>query len=414
MKAHSLFSLLLCLGLALPGQAQEAERLSLGGQVRHRTEFDARHFAPGPDDVWFHLLRTRVHVRARPADDVQLFVQVQDARVWGGEDPARARGTMDGRAPALDLHQAYFRLNDVLTPGLSVQVGRQELVYGNERLVGAVGWSNVGRTFDAAVLSYAAERGRLDAFAARLVGSTGTAQGQSLYGLYGTYPLAPNHHADVLLLYDNDTTPVEGGPDAGKDRLARLTGGVYLHGRPGRFDYEVEAYFQTGKAPGGDGGRIDIRASLLSLAAGVRPDPEGRLRLGLLYTRLSGDDDPTDDRTETFNTLFATNHKFYGFMDFFPGRLNPPAGLQDAAFRLGFAAAPRWHLSADVHHFAMAADLPGKTTYGQEVDLTARHRYNDHVTLVGGASAFFPGGVLTQTGQDDTAYWLYLMTVVTF
>src|SRR6185295_11046498 len=33
---------------------------------------------------------------------------------------------------------------------LSLKVGRQELSYGDERLVGAFAWNNIGRVFDAA------------------------------------------------------------------------------------------------------------------------------------------------------------------------------------------------------------------------------------------------------------------------
>ena len=39
-------------------------------------------------------------------------------------------------------------------------------------------------------------------------------------------------------------------------------------------------------------------------------------RLGLEYAYGSGDSDPTDGKHETFDNLFPTNHKFYGYMDF--------------------------------------------------------------------------------------------------
>ena len=33
-------------------------------------------------------------------------------------------------------------------------MGRQELIYGEERLIGAFGWNNIGRAFDAAKLRW--------------------------------------------------------------------------------------------------------------------------------------------------------------------------------------------------------------------------------------------------------------------
>jgi len=42
-----------------------------------------------------------------------------------------------------DWYQAYQA---------SLKIGRQELIYGDERLIGAFGWNNIGRVFDAAKL----------------------------------------------------------------------------------------------------------------------------------------------------------------------------------------------------------------------------------------------------------------------
>ena len=39
-------------------------------------------------------------------------------------------------------------------------------------------------------------------------------------------------------------------------------------------------------------------------------------RLGLEYSHGSGDSDPKDNKHETFENLFPTNHKYYGYMDF--------------------------------------------------------------------------------------------------
>jgi hypothetical protein len=117
------------------------DAFTVTGQVRHRSELDRR---SGIEPPSLHLLRTRLNLSFRPSEDVTGFVQVQDARLFGGGDPAAGRGTLDGRAPALDLHQAYFAVTHLLGAPLRLKVGRQELAYGNQRLIGSVGWSNVG------------------------------------------------------------------------------------------------------------------------------------------------------------------------------------------------------------------------------------------------------------------------------
>ncbi|NIP78292.1 MAG: alginate export family protein, partial [Gemmatimonadetes bacterium] len=74
-------------------------------------------------------------------------VQVQDVRVWGGE-----LGTTDPSADGLDLHQGWLELGDAGSGALSLRVGRQELAYGGERLVGALNWAQQARSFDGARL----------------------------------------------------------------------------------------------------------------------------------------------------------------------------------------------------------------------------------------------------------------------
>lgn len=64
--------------------------------------------------------------------------------------------------------------------------------------------------------------------------------------------------------------------------------------------------------------------------------------LTLWYDLLSGDADPNDGDTKVFDTMFATNHKFYGFADMF---LNISVhtggqGLQDLAVK-GSQGKPR-------------------------------------------------------------------------
>ena len=79
-----------------------------------------------------------------------------------------------------------------------------------------------------------------------------------------------------------------------------------------------------------------MSAPLGALKQGYTVDGASRspgVSVGVEY--LSGDDDPTDGTYKVFDTLYATNHKFYGFMDYF---LNIPVhtfglGLRDVHAR---------------------------------------------------------------------------------
>ena len=62
------------------------------------------------------------------------------------------------------MHQAYLVLGNAKQFPISAKVGRQELSYGDERLVGAFDWNNIGRVFDAAKLRYENDTLWVDAF----------------------------------------------------------------------------------------------------------------------------------------------------------------------------------------------------------------------------------------------------------
>lgn len=412
------FAPLALLFFAVPLAHAQGVAFDLDGQIRHRSELDGRDVADGDvaspsNPLLFHLLRSRLGVAVRPVEDVRVYVQVQDGRFFGEERPALGRGTLDGSADGLDLHQAYLAVDDLFDSGLGLALGRQELAYGNERLVGAVGWSNTGRSFDAAVLRLRDDRVAADLFAAQLASPAVYEGAQHFAGLYTTWTLADDHALDAFALLDTDHRELVAGPDDGEPRLTRVTPGLRAHGAPGAFDYDVELIGQFGRiAPADDAERQGIGAYLASAAAGYAIAPG--VRLGAGYTRLSGDGDPDDDTFRTFNTLFATNHKFYGFMDYFPP-LAGPYGLQDAFVSLGASATERLRLALDLHHFAAAVEpAGGRGVFGQEVDLTANYRYNGALGFQAGASAFFPGSFTEAAVGDATTYWLYLQTTATF
>jgi hypothetical protein len=399
--------------LADVAAAQQTDRLSISGQIRQRSEYSAKDFDADLDNPFFSLLRTRINVGVKATDDVQAFVQFQDSRTWGGGSPASARGTMDGSAPLFDVHQAYFSVSNLFDTDFSAKVGRQEINVGNQRLVGAVGWHNVGRTFDAARFGYALENGALDFFAARLIGATGTPEGDNLFGAVGSFTMAKNNKIETLVLMDNSTTAITGGEDDGENRLQRYTAGAALNGAASGLEYELEGYYQMGdqyEAATGKLGSIGAYLTSARLSFVVKEDTG--FKLGALFTLVSGDDDPTDGDVKNFDTLFATNHKFYGFMDYFIGAGSFAKGLQDMGVSIGMKANDKTSLALDLHNFTAPQSAAGlDTSLGQEIDFTLNYKYNAAFSLVGGVSAFMPGD---DFGGEDTAFWGYLSSVVTF
>ena len=194
--------------------------------------------------------------------------------------------------------------------------------------------------------------------------------------------------------------------------------GARLAGKKTAYSYRFEGSFQTGQRSTQDvsafmfGGRIG--GSL------------GGLDLTLWYDYLSGDDDLADDKTKVFDTLFATNHKYYGYADLF---LNIPvhtggagvAGLGPQGGRC------RWgdQVSLGIHgHSFLTAQQGGleSSHLGEEVDLTLTYKYRPGFTVVAGVSQVMADDSMKSVTRyknsiddwDGNMTFAYLMTNTTF
>jgi hypothetical protein len=110
------------------------------------------------DDSWL-LNRARIGLQLKPADWLTFDVQGQDSREIGSSRPdIPGRLGAEGDNP-FDLRQAYTEIGDAKSFPFSLKVGRQVLLYGDQRLIGPLEWSNLTRTFDAAKLRYTGKNG---------------------------------------------------------------------------------------------------------------------------------------------------------------------------------------------------------------------------------------------------------------
>src|SRR5437867_1076300 len=158
----------------------DMDQLTIGGEariryeIRNNTSFSASN---ANESAASHRIRVNVGYDLTP--DVSFFAQLQDARVWGTEGnglqggPAGSGiGTVSATnlgGTGVDLHQGYILLKNVLVSGLSVKAGRQEIIFGDHRLFGNFGWSQVGNSFDAVRLTHSMPIGDVDLFWARII-----------------------------------------------------------------------------------------------------------------------------------------------------------------------------------------------------------------------------------------------------
>jgi len=404
--------------------AQSPVPVTFSGEIRTRAEWD-RPRGGLAGDVYTYL-RTRLGVGATPTDGVHLMFQLQDSRVYG----VAASGAA-GNPDITDLHQAYVDLvarrrgHEV-----TARVGRQEVAFGNERLVGPVSWSNTGRTFDGARLTITPSGDDKSGRSATLFVATVEERGRH-FGpatATGTYPgdravvgafltrSVRRGTVEFTALYDNGAkyrSYVE------SDRYTLYGRFKSTADRP--FGVDFEAAWQAGtqryQATTTTTTDQDVSAWLLAARVGRQPAPGRKASAILGADVLSGDATPKDGSYRAFNTMYATNHPFYGLMDLFldPAARTNDAGLVDTFGSVAHAVSDRASLRADLHRFAVQAGSAGEI--GWELDLVAPVTLSSASALEIGYAAFRAGRAAAAMGlgaQDATRQWGYVQLRASF
>jgi len=378
-------------------------------QVRYRFESSGRDFDSDTGLRNFNLLRTRIGLKYTDGD-ISAFAQLQDSRVMGSET-----GTLiDGSADMFDLHQGYMKINNLFKQSLRLRIGRFEQNYGAQRLIGAVDWANVGRSFDGVVLTpHWGEGSNVDLFYYAEVESlvVGERGDQSVFGAYSNLEFSDMHETQVFAIWQRASP---------KDKLNRITVGAYLKGNIAGLQYASDLAWQGGDITP-DSVLHDVSAYMVTLDLWWE-FKDTKAKPGVLagVDYLSGDDDITDSTTKVFNTLYATNHKFYGYMDYF---LSIPLntfqrGLVDMHGKAWASAGESkfllaFHVFQAQQDYILATSTPGDVqtskSFGSEVDLTYKYPYNDQLGFLLGVSTFDPGEIFKERRGADRAWWGYIM-----
>jgi len=395
MRALSVTLLLAILFSAV--QAQEP--IEVKSQFRYRYESVQKDVNQETMTNNYNLLRSRVGLRFNTNENVSVFFQIQDSRILGEE-----ASTMDGTADQLDMHQAYLNFSNPFDLPVSVKLGRYETKYANERLIGAVGWHNIGRSFDGVTLSHQMEKGNVSLFGYKVSESLRDNDEDDLnfYGVWGNLQLCERMNSDLFVLWRKQF---------GTDRLNEFTLGTNLNGTLGPLKGTLELAYQTGQL---DANR-DIYATMVAVNLNYKLEDvilNPSVLAGIDY--LSGDNDPADDKYKVFNTLYATNHKFYGIMDFF---LNIPAhtagyGLTDINLGASFKLTEQVSGVAKIHRFYSSeeyqlADGNESTFFGDELDVVCNYQFDNQIKLQLGGGAFVPGEIFDETHGSGINLFMY-------
>ncbi|MBE7445391.1 MAG: alginate export family protein [Planctomycetia bacterium] len=446
-----------------------AKKVKLGGQIRTRAEYangyyqvptnngtlpgaarppdqsKAGHASSSVDDDYV-LQQTRLWADADVNEHLRVFIQLQDARTFG------AAGTTVGYANAntensiTDLHQGYFDIRKLFDMPLTARVGRQEIVWGDHRVIGNFVWSNVGRVFDAGRFMWDTDDIHAEVFAAKVdedgffgVDGSNNSDETAYAAQLAFKKLVPGALLELMYIQKNDQDASAGNSTLAATGYAGADNrpGIEIHDIGARIDGKIpnlEAIDYTFESHGqfGDYGDMSQRAWAFAGRAGYTfKDLAWKPRFGFEYDYASGDDDPTDSSHETFDNLYPTNHLQgnYGFVDLVSWQ-----NMHDFRGNIKIVPTNKLTCQVDYHYFllaeaedgwylangSLATSRPlggyetGSSNLAQEIDLTVSYQLYKNVGVLAGYSWFGAQSWINSNVESMDTNWGYIQTTVTF
>jgi len=248
-------SLLAALAMSMGFAAQaELQNVTVDGQIRIRYNYyDGDESISLGDKASFVEQRTRLGVKADFTDEVSARIEFDAYDIWGGGTFRSDYVTgIDGYAgDGVNLYQAYINVDELWGSALSLRVGRQELSFGNQWLVGVNDASSLfrGLSFDGLRLTYSADDFTVDAFATKLAeGMADVGENDvDFYGIYASYLGLEDITIDAYWFWvRDDGNGGAGVAPLGFDSADLHTLGLRGAGTIDAFDFNAEAAYQFG------------------------------------------------------------------------------------------------------------------------------------------------------------------------
>jgi len=439
-------SIFLGLVIALASQNEAKAQLTVTGQVRTRTELREGQGTlqkKGDDAALFTSQRTRLNV-GFAGYRYKIFAALQDVRVWGQDASTNNRITTEANN-GLMVHEAWAELilNDTISKfqNISLKIGRQEIAYDDQKVLGSLDWLQQGRRHDAVVFKFANKGWTFDVGAAfnqnkelntgTLYNGIPTAYGagtNAIGTMYKSFQYAylgrKFFFGDLSFLFFKDDfnkyvtissvkTPVQGV-------WSRTTTGIYYNANLTRkINFTGSYYYQGGR---NKDGRI-LSANLASITSTVQLGR--KLFVGPGIDFLSGTNGTkavtTDSRSNLFDPLYGTPHKFWGGMDYFyVANGFGSQGLMNYFFKAKYNAKDKLTLFAELHGFRSANTLSNgaggtRNSYlGTELDLKLSYNFTKLINVEAGYSymqatnSMASAQVKNVTNASLTPQWAYV------
>ncbi len=299
------------------------------------------------------------------------------------------------------LTQAYLQYQVADT---TLRAGRQKVVLGGKRFIGAVNWRQMPQTFEAYVVKnqsvdnltltggYVYQRLGIH------TGLNGSTKSVVLNGSYKVSDVLEVTAYDYMLANIHDTVGLRLAGDVGLGAVRLGYHAEYAQqGDPSQEDDSARAI-----TPYGDT-EPTVDASYHRVALDVST---AGVTVGAGQERLGGADSATDDAG--FTTPLATLHKWQGWADVFLGRtaVGNVEGIVDNTVKAGYSHDALGSLTAIYHDFSQDEDYGGPEDLGSEVDAVYTRGLADDLGLVVKYADYSEGDAGSPV--DTTKYWVML------
>lgn len=346
-------------------------QFTVTGEIRPRAEFRNGFKTLNNEDTdpaFFIEQRSRLYLDYKNEKFV-FKLTFQDIRLWG-ENPQIFKADN----ALFNVHEAWGQYN--FSEKSALRVGRQELNYDNARFLGNLAWAQQSRSHDLVKFTY--ETGDLQFHAGAAFNQEDVISNPEPRRLSGTlYAIGGNYKtmqfawfhkdyekSDFSLLFLNNGVQSLVDSSVNFSQTLGFIGNRSL----GKINLEGEFYYQFGNDPSGR----NLSAYLASLSL--------KFKAGLLPITIGADilsgTDPGSSKNNAFTPLYGTNHKFYGFMDYFyVGNGHGNVGLQDFFIKSKIKTGQKSGLIIHLHEFLSNATImdgdnnESSSVLGTEIDL---------------------------------------------
>lgn len=391
-----------------PLNEQKDTYLSMGGDIRYQYLFihneswgEAR-----PDDDGFILTRWLVHADLHIKRNVRLFVEMQSCMANSRADlPPPIENN------PLELHQAFVDFNCLSSQDLTVtlRAGRQEFLYGSQRLVSVRDAPNARQSFDGVNAILKNHKGQLNVFFANYVTAQAgifddvSSHDRRFWGVYFAQKITRvlRNLETYYIGYDNRGVVL----DDGSGRELRHSIGMRLWDVEDDWNYDIEFIFQ-----GGHLDRQKISAWGLSLKTSyVFRQSILRPEIGVKTEVITGNRKYSDDKVETANPLFPQGAYFGLAVPIAPSNLmdiHPSISINvSRSTRISLDYAIIWRQSRNdgIYRGNMSLIYTGKASesryVGGQLSTTFIYPANNFILVICGFSWFDPQRYLKEAGK---------------